>query len=58
MKIEAESGGSTHQQPGVLDNTQLFCPLSQPLLPPQEGTDAGILHQLDGGLRGWPLMGC
>lgn len=35
----------------VLDDTQLLGPLAQPLLPPQEGTDMSVLHELNGGLR-------
>lgn len=35
----------------VFDDTQLFGPLAQPLLPPQEGTDPSVLHQLNGRLR-------
>lgn len=46
----------THQQAIVFDDAQLFGPLAQPLLSPQEGTDPSVLHQLDGGLRRWPLM--
>lgn len=46
----------THQQSCVADDAQLFGPLAQPLLPPEEGADAGVLHQLDGGLAGRPLV--
>lgn len=34
----------------VLDHAELLGPLAQPLLPPQKGADAGVLHQLDGRL--------
>lgn len=46
----------THQQSRVADDAQLLGPLAQPLLPPEEGADAGVLHQLDGGLAGRPLV--
>lgn len=41
----------THQQAIVFDDTQLFGPLAQPLLPPQEGTNPSVLHQFNGRLR-------
>lgn len=40
----------------VLDDAQLLGPLAQPLLPPQEGADASVLHQLNGRLSRWPLV--
>ena len=46
----------THQQARVTDDAQLLGPLAQPLLPPEEGADVGVLHQLDGGLGGRPLV--
>lgn len=46
----------THQQAIVFDDTQLFGPLAQPLLPPQEGTNPSVLHQFNGRLRWWPLV--
>lgn len=46
----------TYQEPGVLDDAQLLGPLAQPLLAPEEGTDAGVAHQLDAGLRRGPLV--
>lgn len=49
--------GVTDQEPGVLDDAQLLGPLAQPLLAPQEGTDAGVSHQLDAGFRRGPLVG-
>lgn len=47
----------TDQESGVLDDAELLGPLPQPLLAPQEGTDAGITHQLDAGLGRGPLVG-
>lgn len=34
----------------VFDDAELFGPLAQPLLPPQEGADPSVLHQLNGSL--------
>lgn len=47
----------TDQESGVLDDAELLGPLPQPLLAPQEGTDAGVTHQLDAGLGRGPLVG-
>lgn len=47
----------TDQESGVLDDAELLGPLPQPLLAPQEGTDAGITHQLDAGFGRGPLVG-
>lgn len=46
-----------YQKLALLDDTQLFGPLPQPFLSPEERTDAGIFHQLNGGLWRRPLMG-
>lgn len=40
----------------LFDDAQLLGPLAEPLLPPQEGADASVLHQLDGRLRRRPLV--
>lgn len=40
----------------VLDDAELLGPLAQPLLPPEEGADASVLHQLDGRLGRRPLV--
>lgn len=40
----------------VFDDAELFGPLAQPLLPPQEGADPRVLHQLDGRLGRRPLV--
>jgi hypothetical protein len=45
-----------HLEAAVLDDAQLLGPLAQPLLPPQEGADAGVPHQLDGRLGRRPLV--
>ena len=56
-KGEGRGEEGTHQEPGVLDDAQLLGPLAQPLLAPEEGTDAGVAHQLDAGLGRGPLVG-
>lgn len=40
----------------VLDDAELLGPLAQPLLPPQEGADVSVLHQLNGGFCRRPLV--
>lgn len=47
---------TTHQEAMFSNDTQLLGPLAQPLLPPEEGADAHVLHQLDGRLGGRPLV--
>lgn len=56
VNVGVERAAMTHQQSCVADDAQLLGPLAQPLLPPEEGADAGVLHQLDGGLAGRPLV--
>lgn len=59
MGVTHISNDVTYQETMLANDTQLFSPLTEPLLPPEEGTDPCILHQLDGCLRRWPLvLGC